>query len=1247
MKLIELFPNRIRSYISSGIVILFCANSSTTRAQQPRFELEAAIIPAYRDNVRINSPFSGGFEESKPTFVDIDADGDFDLFVGENNGNVSFFRNVGSRSEPAFVLETKNLAGVNVKSNSAPSFVDIDDDGDFDLFVGEKGKLHHYENTGSANSPSFVLRTQNYANISVPFALAPAFADIDGDGDFDLFVGKQSGQLSYYRNTGTQRNANFSLVSENFASIGASSMRPTFADIDRDGDLDLFLGEVNGNVFFHRNSGTSNSPSFSATGVVFSSINVGEFSAPYFVDIDNDGDLDLFVGTGAGNINFYRNTGTAVSANMTAVTADYLSVDFGYDTAPALADVDGDGDADFFAGEESGNLNFFVNTGTPTSPVFAYQTNKYPSVRITDFNSYPAFADIDGDSDFDLFVGEFQGIISFYKNLGSAEAPNFVFQSTLATSDFVEIDVGRDSHPVFADIDSDGDVDLFVGEEDGNVNYFRNIGTRTNARFSLVTESFASVNVNLGGGPYSGSAPGFADIDADGDVDLFVGDGEGKIWFYRNVGTSSVPNFALESSHLNGIDVGLTARPTFTDIDNDGDADLFIGEHEGGLFFYRNVTSILEISPTVLDFGSTTASLDFQIINTGKDPLVWTLSTDKNWIVLSRTTGTTIQTDFITVSVERTLLSPGTYSGQISITSNGGSKKITVNLTVINVPAQITHTVPPPVQNGEDLQIEATIVDDRGIPTATLMYRRGGEGSFKNVSMSRSDSNYRGTIPGNEVTSSGVEYFFIAMDADGITSREPDTGYFSVRVVVPAPGVVKQSAQPAGTESNAYRLISLPLEADNQSPNDVLADDLGQRLGSDGKAEWRLFALRADQSYTEYKDQSSVEFLMIAGRAFWLIVRDAGKIVRTGPGKTNPTDQPFEIPLHFKWNFIANPFNFRIPTAKAGLKSGKPLVIRSFVGDWNDPLSGPVTELRPFEGYAVYNSDSLRADTLLINPDLSTSNVSFAKRGSRQNAETLRWSIRILAQNQNARDVDNSAAVCSNALRGRDEIDQPEPPVIGEYVSVYFPCPQKGERKEALCIDARPEPAEGEVWEFEVKTNIRDRIQLTFDEIESVPPEFDIWLIDERLQIAQNLREANKYSVTGVMENQPKRLKLVVGRGEFVDEKRITNSTVPSAFELSQNFPNPFSPPVRGTFGNPTTAIRYAIPTEQRVTLKVYNLLGDEIVTLVDNQLETTGYHVAIWDGRNHTGDPVASGIYFYELHAGSFVMVKKMALMR
>lgn len=91
--------------------------------------------------------------------------------------------------------------------------------------------------------------------------------------------------------------------------------------------------------------------------------------------------------------------------------------------------------------------------------------------------------------------------------------------------------------------------------------------------------------------------------------------------------------------------------------------------------------------------------------------------------------------------------------------------------------------------------------------------------------------------------------------------------------------------------------------------------------------------------------------------------------------------------------------------------------------------------------------------------------------------------------------------------------------------------------------------------------------------------------------------------------------------------------TVPEQFILHQNYPNPF---------NPATHIRYGLPRAGRVTLVVFDLLGREVKTLLD-QKQSAGFHQVVWDGTNHQGQLLSSGVYFYRITAGDFVQTRKM----
>ncbi|NUO80995.1 T9SS type A sorting domain-containing protein, partial [candidate division KSB1 bacterium] len=528
---------------------------------------------------------------------------------------------------------------------------------------------------------------------------------------------------------------------------------------------------------------------------------------------------------------------------------------------------------------------------------------------------------------------------------------------------------------------------------------------------------------------------------------------------------------------------------------------------------------------------------------------------------------------------------------------------------------------------GAAIVVKARVHDDvvalTGDPSylsaITLYYRRGGTSAFTPAPMQRGSANfYEGVIPEFAVTDRGVEYYLETMDTGGAIAREPESGYFSVRVHVPS-GLTK--AISAGRKENDYRLFSVPLDLVNRDPKSVLERE--DNLGKYDDSKWRFVEPQSDGSSSDFPSVSPLQ----PGKAFWLLVKEAGKSINTGAGTTNRTDTPFEIPLNAGWNFIGNPFNFEIPitSAHVQLKHGAFSGAQTYLGSWEN-----ATTLLPFEGYAVYNHSNA-ADTLLLNPNLGPT-------PSEQTEPQPLWEIKIHAFSTYARDINNSILIMNDAASHWDRNDQPEPPPFGKYIALFFPHPEWKATTRAFTTDARPAPLAGDTWGFEVITNIHDRVDLTFEGLAQVPDEFEVWLLDEKLNVAQNLREDNHYSIAGPSPANPKRLQLAVGRKEYVGEKLAGVLLTPVNYELSQNFPNPF---------NPATTIRYGLPQAERVTLKVYNMLGEEVTALLEDEVKAPGYHTAIWNGRNRNGEAVGSGVYVYKLEAGKFVSRRKMVLLQ
>jgi hypothetical protein len=501
-----------------------------------------------------------------PTFADIDDDGDADLFVGNGAGNLVFFANTGFGA-PAFAASSVNPFGLGqVDGRARPAFVDIDGDGDLDALVGNiPGNTVFFRNDGTSAAPAFVQVAQN------PFGLqnvgelsAPAFGDADDDGDADAFIGTGNGDIVYFENTGSATVPLFAAPLTNPLGLAKvdGQASPLLGDFggQPDGDLDLAVGSAGGGITIFENR-LSCPPMFSGpTTNPFNLPRVDSFADPAFADIDNDGDLDVFIGlNGSPRLVFAENLGVPAQPEFGPTVTNPFGLEAGtlFEVSPAFADIDGDGDLDAFIGEQYGNTLQFTNTGSATAPAFAALPIGNPFGESGEPFSKPTFGDIDGDGDLDVFVGGRYGDFFFFENTGSATAPAF---ATAQTNPFDLVDIGDANNPTLVDIDVDGDLDLVAGEASGDLTILTNTGDRIRPRFSGIINGFGLTNVG------ESSAPSFADLDNDGDPDALIGTFLGETVFFENAARRAPATPAPTATSTPEITVVIvTVLPTETD----------------------------------------------------------------------------------------------------------------------------------------------------------------------------------------------------------------------------------------------------------------------------------------------------------------------------------------------------------------------------------------------------------------------------------------------------------------------------------------------------------------------------------------------------------------------------------------------------------------------------------------------------------------------------------------------------------
>lgn len=336
-----------------------------------------------------------------PTDMDI-----IDSFQSLNQ--IWLYLNKGTNNNVQLQLSRKNFLQedmIDLGGASSPAFVDVDADGDLDLVVATIGDfiktfyrndyLVLFENIGNKDSAVFILKDSNWMNISSKKLrdIVPAFGDIDQDGDKDLLLGQYNGRLVYYENTaGAGKPMNLTFVSDFYQNIDVGNYSaPCIHDIDKDGLVDLILGQNAGRLSYYHNSGVAGNPVFQLVTDTFGGIffpKSDHLTTPTINDIDSNGQDDLIIGIDIihphyaivkGNIFFYKDISASHGATFTQIDSliwdiqskTPVTYSFGNRLRPAVADLDGDSVPDLLLGNSRGGLLFFGSNSSITTQITA------------------------------------------------------------------------------------------------------------------------------------------------------------------------------------------------------------------------------------------------------------------------------------------------------------------------------------------------------------------------------------------------------------------------------------------------------------------------------------------------------------------------------------------------------------------------------------------------------------------------------------------------------------------------------------------------------------------------------------------------------------------------------------------------------------------------------------------------------------------------------------------------------------
>lgn len=617
----------------------------------------------------------GGMNAPMFSEADFDRDGRQDVFAFDRIGNVRMaFRNA---TNPKNLVFSPQLTSKIPELNDWALMRDFNGDGIADIFTYNDGAVGgirvfkgkyindtlNFERMNFAfdgNIISYPLPNGFKVNLYVNSVDIPSIDDIDGDGDLDILSFENGGgHVYWYKNLsverGFQRDSLIFQLEDNcwgkffdsgfqgsvklgtattcatnlrgggvFASLRHPGATIATFDANNDGVKDVLLGSVSySNMSFLTNTGTRTDAFVSAQDNNFPSntegVNIPIFPAAFFGDWDGDGLKDVTVTTVSTNFVenknvswLYKNVGTNALPRFQLQKKDYLvgeTIDLGSGANPAFVETNNDGLLDLVVGNgafylpQSGRdarLFLYRNIGTPSLPNFQLIDSNWLDFKALsglDINNFaPTFGDLDSDGDLDMLVGEDSGTFYYVENRSNSMG---ILQMATPIPFWKNMKTGAAPKPQIVDLDRDGLLDIVVGTRNQFIHFFRNKGTRTAPDFNPEANSkkLGGVDMRELGDPASYIAPQF--VDFQGKWTLFCGSSSGRMWVFDSINNNVNGTFRLVNSDYGKLRDGWRTTPTIGNlITSDNKLEMLIGNLRGGLTAYKMSYNLDGTTPT-------------------------------------------------------------------------------------------------------------------------------------------------------------------------------------------------------------------------------------------------------------------------------------------------------------------------------------------------------------------------------------------------------------------------------------------------------------------------------------------------------------------------------------------------------------------------------------------------------------------------------------------------------------------------
>jgi hypothetical protein len=618
----------------------------------------------------LQNPWAGGLNSCQISRIDANGDGNKDIFIFDRIGSrISIFINMGDVQGDTYYRYTREYN--NAFPTGLTNWVllrDYNCDGKEDIFANYYSGIKLWKNTSTNGVLSFepvdngATIHSNY-DFGSPFDApiytvsldVPSITDYDNDGDLDIFAYTEQSTTVYFFKSMQSEEGNCETTSyicgnrcygmfgespESFAILegadfdcGFNVMEPRSndrlhtgssicsIDLDNNGIKDFVIGDVSENnlgaIYFENavnglDSATVVQLDFPAQVGNSLSVNLPLFPCAYYEDVNNNAVSDLLVSPNAyataedvNSVWYYENIGGETSPQFQFVMDDFLQhdmIELGTGAYPVLEDVNGDGLKDLLitnrkyfdsvtpSNNHTSRIFCYYNNGTPTVPSFDFNSNNWlPLATDTLDSKYITFGDDDGDGDKDLLIGVQNGYLVRYEN-EAATPSGFAFSDNgelLKDNNGTTIDVGQFAAPQFVDLNEDGLLDLAVGEKNGHVNFYANIGSASVASYEFREDTLGGMVATNILGIFGYSVPHFFK-NALNEWEVLLGTETGQVNHFSNVSGNLLGDFTLDTTDFQGINEGERCAVWFEDITSDGKRDLFIGQIGGGLGFYTS-----------------------------------------------------------------------------------------------------------------------------------------------------------------------------------------------------------------------------------------------------------------------------------------------------------------------------------------------------------------------------------------------------------------------------------------------------------------------------------------------------------------------------------------------------------------------------------------------------------------------------------------------------------------------------------